>query len=304
MGSKQEELEATMLLESYNLVAMTETWSDKSHNWSAAADGYRLFRRDRQGRRGKGVALYVKKWIESEELRIAMSRLKAYGLSSHISRVAGPQDVDWRSKVPPSVEDQVKALKEKIESERGKDAFPVAGQKLIYAGKILNDDTALKEYKIDEKNFVVVMVTKTKAAAGATQQSTATTAISSTTAAPTPPAAPMPAAAPVPAPVPPPPAQDAVACESVPVSALKEEEPGEKPPEAPTAVSPSSTDSTTGDTSRSNLFEDAISALVTGQSYENMVTEIMSMGYEREQVIAALRASFNNPDRAVEYLLM
>ncbi|XP_074992961.1 UV excision repair protein RAD23 homolog B isoform X1 [Calonectris borealis] len=197
-------------------------------------------------------------------------------------------------------EETVKVLKEKIESERGKDAFPVAGQKLIYAGKILNDDTALKEYKIDEKNFVVVMVTKPKAAAGATQQSNATTTISSTAAAPTPVTAPIPAAAPVPAPVPPPPAPDAVACESSP----KEEKPAEKPSEAPAAVSPSSTDSTTGDTSRSNLFEDAISALVTGQSYENMVTEIMSMGYEREQVIAALRASFNNPDRAVEYLLM
>ncbi|KAI1239649.1 hypothetical protein IHE44_0011073 [Lamprotornis superbus] len=201
-------------------------------------------------------------------------------------------------------EETVKALKEKIESERGKDAFPVAGQKLIYAGKILNDETALKEYKIDEKNFVVVMVTKPKAAAGATQPSNATSTVGSTTAAPTAVAAPIPVPAPVPAPVPPPPAPDAVACEPAAVSAPKEEKPEEKPPEAPAAVSPSSIDSTTGDTSRSNLFEDAISALVTGQSYENMVTEIMSMGYEREQVIAALRASFNNPDRAVEYLLM
>ncbi|KAM6391506.1 UV excision repair protein RAD23 homolog B isoform 2-T2 [Rhynochetos jubatus] len=201
-------------------------------------------------------------------------------------------------------EETVKALKEKIESEKGKDAFPVAGQKLIYAGKILNDDTALKEYKIDEKNFVVVMVTKAKAAAGAAQQSNVTTTINSTTAAPPPVTAPTPPADPVPAPVPPPPAPDAIPSESAPVSASKEERPAEKPPEAPAAVSPLSTDSTTGDTSRSNLFEDAISALVTGQSYENMVTEIMSMGYEREQVIAALRASFNNPDRAVEYLLM
>ncbi|XP_066470642.1 UV excision repair protein RAD23 homolog B isoform X2 [Tiliqua scincoides] len=213
-------------------------------------------------------------------------------------------------------EETVKALKEKIESEKGKDAFPVAGQKLIYAGKILNDDTALKEYKIDEKNFVVVMVTKPKAAASpapsatatqSTSTTTTTTVSSSTIAAAAPKPAPVssPAPGPVSTPAPAPPTAAAVACEPVPVSAPVEEKPAEKPvEETPAATSPTSTDSTTGDTSRSNLFEDATSALVTGQSYENMVTEIMSMGYEREQVIAALRASFNNPDRAVEYLLM
>uniref|UniRef100_A0A673B2S5 UV excision repair protein RAD23 n=1 Tax=Sphaeramia orbicularis TaxID=375764 RepID=A0A673B2S5_9TELE len=139
-------------------------------------------------------------------------------------------------------EETVKTLKEKIEEEKGKDGFPVAGQKLIYAGKILSDDQALKEYKIDEKNFVVVMVTKPKAAAAAPKQSPATSAPTTTA-----------------------------------------------PPAPPASSSSSSSDSASTD--------------MTGASYEAMVTEMMLMGYEREQVVAALRASFNNPDRAVEYLL-
>ncbi|XP_055435214.1 UV excision repair protein RAD23 homolog B [Bubalus kerabau] len=207
-------------------------------------------------------------------------------------------------------DETVRALKEKIESEKGKDAFPVAGQKLIYAGKILNDDTALKEYKIDEKNFVVVMVTKPKAvttpAPATTQQSSsAAAAVSSSTApAVTQAPAPAPTSAPTPTPASVTPASTTASSEPAPASAAKQEKPAERPAETPVATTPTSTDSTSGDSSRSNLFEDATSALVTGQSYENMVTEIMSMGYEREQVIAALRASFNNPDRAVEYLLM
>lgn len=45
--------------ENYGTVAITETWRDDSDNWSAARAGYKLFRRDRQGRRCGGVALYM-----------------------------------------------------------------------------------------------------------------------------------------------------------------------------------------------------------------------------------------------------
>jgi len=38
--NQQEDFEATVLLESYNLVAITEIWWDKSHHWSMAVDGY------------------------------------------------------------------------------------------------------------------------------------------------------------------------------------------------------------------------------------------------------------------------
>uniref|UniRef100_A0A8C4TEW1 UV excision repair protein RAD23 n=1 Tax=Erpetoichthys calabaricus TaxID=27687 RepID=A0A8C4TEW1_ERPCA len=197
----------------------------------------------------------------------------------------------------------VRSLKEKIEAEKGSDAYPASGQKLIYAGKILNDDIPLKDYKIDEKNFVVVMVTKAKASPVAPPP-------------PPPPIAPLPDVASVP-----------VAAIDLPGDATPL--PSSTPPEViqPAEVTPlitppaSSTESSVrlpeteeqppeeaeapsrGSEEDFSLLEEAASILVTGQAYENLVTEIMSMGYEREQVIAALRASFNNPDRAVEYLL-
>ncbi|PKU39622.1 adaptin ear-binding coat-associated protein 1 [Limosa lapponica baueri] len=45
-----------------------ETWWEDLHNWSAANNGYQLFRRDRQGRRAGGVALYVRDIFECLEL--------------------------------------------------------------------------------------------------------------------------------------------------------------------------------------------------------------------------------------------
>lgn len=52
MSSKQEELESTLLLENYDLVALTETWWNKSHDWTCNYQWLLIRRR----RRGEGVA--------------------------------------------------------------------------------------------------------------------------------------------------------------------------------------------------------------------------------------------------------
>jgi UV excision repair protein RAD23 len=82
---------------------------------------------------------------------------------------------------------QVKTLKERVQALKGDD-YPTEGQKLIYSGKILSDETALKEYSIEESKFIVVMVSKPKVAvpvaappAAATAAAPATTTESSST---------------------------------------------------------------------------------------------------------------------------
>ncbi|XP_034439955.1 RAD23 homolog A, nucleotide excision repair protein b isoform X2 [Hippoglossus hippoglossus] len=270
-------------------------------------------------------------------------------------------------KIEIEAEVTVKTLKVKIEEDRGKDAFPAAGQKLIYAGKILNDDIPLKEYKIDEKNFVVVMVTKPKPnlppqkAPQPTSQPAAASAPPSTSApasgpaqAPSTPTHTVSVPTPAPQAVPPPespssspvpentestPAEASAALDSnvtpdlapdlapavTPASALAsasetdqtalatadpttpatqlEDNPRENPENEPSITAPMRS-SASSLVDELGLLEEAASILVTGPAYENLVSEIMSMGYEREQVVNALRASYNNPDRAVEYLLM
>lgn len=50
-GSKQEELEASVMLDSYDLAVTPETWWDRSHDCSMTNNGHRLFRRDMGGKR-------------------------------------------------------------------------------------------------------------------------------------------------------------------------------------------------------------------------------------------------------------
>jgi len=167
-----------------------------------------------------------------------------------------------------SADDTVKALKEKIESSKGAGDYAASAQKLIYAGKILVDDDPVSKYNIDEKKFIVVMVTKPKAAPAAPSSPAVTE----------PAPAPAPAAAPAAAPTPAPTATPAPVAAETKAEEKKEE---------------------TG----SGVGGVTDTGIVMGEDYNRMVTQLQEMGYEKSQVEAALRASFNNPDRAVEYLL-
>lgn len=84
-------------------------------------------------------------------------------------------------------------LKQKIEEDKGKD-YPVGGQKLIYAGKILEDKSRLTDCQIEDGKFIVVMVTKPKPATATPEEQPPVVA------APTPTPTPGPVSAPTPAP--------------------------------------------------------------------------------------------------------
>ncbi|MCJ1406310.1 hypothetical protein MMC19_000375 [Ptychographa xylographoides] len=69
----------------------------------------------------------------------------------------------------------------------------------------------------------------------------------------------------------------------------------------PSTPTPASTTSSTTATEGGG-FNDP-SALTVGAERAAAVTNLISMGFERSQIDRAMRAAFNNPDRAVEYLL-
>ncbi|XP_059585091.1 uncharacterized protein LOC109285840 [Alligator mississippiensis] len=65
MGNKQEELALLLADTNPDIVGLTETWWESTHDWAVNIKGYRLFRWDRKGRKGRGVAPYVKKQYTS-----------------------------------------------------------------------------------------------------------------------------------------------------------------------------------------------------------------------------------------------
>ena len=70
MGNKQDELKICVRSWGHDLVVITETWWDSSREWNAVMEGYVPFRRNRLGKRGGGVVLYVREQLECSQLQL------------------------------------------------------------------------------------------------------------------------------------------------------------------------------------------------------------------------------------------
>ncbi|KAF2491314.1 UV excision repair protein Rad23 [Lophium mytilinum] len=157
-------------------------------------------------------------------------------------------------------------VKAKISAEKGWDA---ALQKLIYSGKILQDSNTVESYSIEEKGFVVCMVSKPKASAASSSKAAPSTPAPAVAQTPVAPAAPAPASS--------------SAAQNVPAS----------PSPAPTSQQ----------TNAEGIRFNDPSALTMGSERDAAIANMESMGFARADIDRAMRAAFFNPDRAVEYLL-
>ncbi|KAJ1735984.1 UV excision repair protein rad23 [Coemansia biformis] len=184
--------------------------------------------------------------------------------------------------------DTIGAVKEKIESSQG---FPAATQKLIYSGKILTDGQTIEGIGIKESEFMVVMTAKPKP--GAAKPKAAEAAVAAT-----------------PAPTAQPPAQVAApaAQRTGSIAAGSRAEPVTPSPPARVlgsqALGTGASDEAaeaTGDGAQPSGT--GSSQFLSGEEYETAISNMVEMGYAREHCVKAMRASFNNADRAVEYLL-
>ncbi|KAK6502549.1 hypothetical protein TWF506_003129 [Arthrobotrys conoides] len=168
--------------------------------------------------------------------------------------------------------DTISTIKAKIQEEKGWEPSAV---KLIYSGKILQDAQTVGSYNIDEKGFIVCMVSKPKTALKASSSSSAaapSTPVKSSTPVQTPSA----------------PIANAASSSTAPAAV----------PETPT---PAPQVATTSQPTTA-AFNDP-SSLAMGTARESAILQMTEMGFPRPDVEAAMRAAFNNPDRAVEYLM-
>ncbi|XP_057784128.1 ubiquitin receptor RAD23d-like [Salvia miltiorrhiza] len=172
--------------------------------------------------------------------------------------------------------DAVADVKKNIETVQGSGVYPAAQQMLIYQGKVLKDESTLEHNEVAEGSFVVIMLTKKKSSPSGSASAAPLSTVQ--------PASGTPAVQPI------------AAASTHPSTIAPQQSDPESAPAAAPAPNPAFS---------IDIYDQAASNLVAGTNLEAIVQQILDMGggsWDRDTVVHALRAAYNNPERAVEYL--
>ncbi|RCK54681.1 UV excision repair protein RAD23 [Candida viswanathii] len=167
----------------------------------------------------------------------------------------------------------VLSAKEKLASDKGVDASQI---KLVYSGKVLQDDKTLESYKIKEGASIIFMINKAKQTPTPVPEPATSTSSE---------------------------AKSASTNDSIKTQPAASQETASNTTESASSAPAAPAQPATAAAAAQQPQESNESTFAVGSEREASIQNIMEMGYERPQVEAALRAAFNNPHRAVEYLL-
>lgn len=165
-------------------------------------------------------------------------------------------------------EDTIESVKSQLAEKKDCEVDQI---KLIFSGKILKNENTVQASGLKDNDNVIYMISKKKTVAKDVKVTEPATS-----------------------------SQDVTAQVSAPASTSA----------TPATIEPTPTEQTptiaqaTETTEPATTTQPTDPGFVVGSEREETIQRIVEMGYDRQQVEVALRAAFNNPDRAVEYLLM
>ncbi|XVE51749.1 hypothetical protein DITRI_Ditri02bG0065700 [Diplodiscus trichospermus] len=167
--------------------------------------------------------------------------------------------------------DTVLAVKKNIEDIQGKDNYPCGQQLLMYNGKVLKDVTTLADNRVSEDSFLVVMLSKSKSSGSAGASS----------------------------------AQPTLSIPSVDAPVSNPTPTPEVPAQAPVSKKRSYASDAATANPDSDTYSEVASNFIGGNNLEETIQKLMDKGggrWDKETVAHALRAAYNNPERALGYL--